>query len=466
MGCCSFFKSACKHLFIGVTLAIIAGILYRKYETQPGEPFALLRSDATLKWPAANYSRVRLTDYQQPDRFFFQWWNYLIYDPETKEHWNIIYQVTDFPDYTNRSNEARVSLAYFRGQELLTAVTDLFPLNLLEMEGGMNLTHSRRDGTFFSHRALTDDLIELKAVFPQTAHREAVEWSLNINRRHGVFLAGDMENPTSPVCLTTSSLYSYHSRADGFVQIGDKKVYDRHGKDSLPTYGAGSWGCDLPQGEPAIEYPWSWLWLVVPEGSFGAKKDIAIVIADGRFQTKGPLGDIYGGYGLLGYGDSLLHAGRQSQLWHNTSFQVAMQSSASEGYMKLLQVDRGDWSDFTDAYGTARLPLRQNFTFASSVFQVQVNFTSTIGDYFRAPVVIERQGQVALYSDFRAVGVPAHISIICNDVRQAGLTSEFGDVEGPVTVYDGVAPGTVEFAYAPPVDMDVWAQVERKKNGW
>jgi hypothetical protein len=41
------------------------------------------------------------------DRFFFQWWNFLIYDAETHDHWTIVYHTTKYSKAANYSDYAR-----------------------------------------------------------------------------------------------------------------------------------------------------------------------------------------------------------------------------------------------------------------------------------------------------------------------------------------------------------------------
>jgi hypothetical protein len=75
-------------------------------------------------------------------------------------------------------------------------------------------------------------------------------------------------------------------------------------------------------------------------------------------------------------------------------------------------VDRSQWATFTDVHGSARVPLRQRFRFASDVYEFDVDFHSTVDQYFRAPVSIETDGKARVFSDFRAVGVNSHVVVV------------------------------------------------------
>jgi hypothetical protein len=56
-------------------------------------------------------------EYHRSDRFFFQWWNYLVFDAQTRDHWNLIYQLTEFSSKFEgglNMSEGSTSMAHFK----------------------------------------------------------------------------------------------------------------------------------------------------------------------------------------------------------------------------------------------------------------------------------------------------------------------------------------------------------------
>lgn len=125
----------------------------------------------------------------------------------------------------------------------------------------------------------------------------------------------------------------------------------------------------------------------------------------GRFGIGFPLYDVYGGYGAVGLPGNkhisgrfakvrftLLHhhtafcqsssptsRHRPEQMFHNTSFEVPVQSSASDGILRHLDVKRSQWTEFVDDIGSAMIPLRQEFSMITRHYSVLVDFHSTVG---------------------------------------------------------------------------------------
>lgn len=99
-------------------------------------------------------------------------------------------------------------------------------------------------------------------------------------------------------------------------------------------------------------------------------------------------------------------------------------------------------------FGEARIPLRQVFNVETEELEARIDFQSEIDQYFRAPVRLEKELRLRVFSDFRAVGVQTHVFL-----RERGT--------GKV-LFDGIVRtrNALEYAYEPDVDLD-----EMKKYG-
>lgn len=150
-----------------------------------------------------------------------------------------------------------------------------------------------------------------------------------------------------------------------------------------------------------------------------------------------------------------------------------MQSSASDGILRHLDVKRSQWTEFVDDIGSAMIPLRQEFSMVTRHYSVLVDFHSTVGvppcppllcftghhnalvdgltgivvqvnQYFRLPaVVVSDDGTVNVFSDFRAVGVRAHVVV--------------EETSTGTVVYDDwtSVANAVEYAYEAPLDEEL-----------
>lgn len=115
------------------------------------------------------------------------------------------------------------------------------------------------------------------------------------------------------------------------------------------AYAAGSWGCQLPNGRPAVDYPWTWFWLSIPGDQTPSGEDIGIVMGTARFQSGVPLlNDIYGGFSTVGVG-SRMWTSRFATVNHGGSVELPLLGSASDGRLENFTVTHGEWSECVTA---------------------------------------------------------------------------------------------------------------------
>ena len=206
------------------------------------------------------------------------------------------------------------------------------------------------------------------------------------------------------------------------------------------AYAAGSWGCQLPTGDPPIEHPWTWFWLVLPGADPAGADDVGLVGGTARFAT--PIGPIEGGYayaggvpdGAAGGGGRHHYSTRYARLFHRTPAELLLQATSSDGHFMSYTVEQDEWATFRDEVGEARVPLRQTFRFQSAAHDFVVDFRPTIDQYFRAPVVFGGE----LFSDFRAVGAKTRVTIRARPTGEVLVDTEVDTMNA------------VEFAYVTP----------------
>jgi len=249
------------------------------------------------------------------------------------------------------------------------------------------------------------------------------------------------------MCVVVSTLFGYNSEVEGTITYGSK-VYQISRTSRYRAYSAGSWGCDLPSGSPAVDYPWSWFWLIVPNAD--PRKDIGMVFGTARFQKIGPVSDLLGGFGLVGMGDDLarghgLQSMKFAKILHNTSLEFPLQASASDGYFSAYRWSYDNWATFTDEFGTAQIPLNQYYYAETQHYSYRIDWYSTLDQYFRAPVMLEKNLNLRVFSDFRAVGVKAHVVI----------ATKADGVNPPKILFDNTVDtmNALEFAYESAIDL-------------
>lgn len=401
MRCCTLVVGAVA----AALLAAVAPLAVRYAGLGDGQRFAVMTAHAAIDRPALVHSRLRSSEVRRSaEQEYFQWWNFVVFDADTRHSYSIYYGVHLPAREGNGSRyEAygKVGVAHMGGSpaRVLNGGKDIVPLSRVRTSGHMDFEVLGEDGAVVhSMRAVDDDTYRLVGRLEDPPLR----WDLTVRRVNGYFGASDQEDPNQ--CLLTSTLFGYHSTAEGTVEsLGDALAVEA-ASPRFRAYAAGSWGCALPTGDPPIEHPWTWFWLVVPGETPAA--DVGICAGTGRFAS--PVGPFEGGYAIAGGvpGEGA-YSTRYISLFDRTPAQFLLQASSSDGHFRSYSVEQHDWANFTDEVGTDPVPLRQHFRWSSERHDFSVDFRATLDQYFRAPVVINGM----LFSDFRAVGVRAHVEI-------------------------------------------------------
>jgi hypothetical protein len=446
--------------FVAIAAMGIAFLVFRAYTIPVRQQFALMNEHSVSTAPDGSFNRNRMMEINfAHNDSFYQWWNFLVFDAKTRDHFNIMYAISVprddelvqlagastvlSPQQKMQRARVRVSIAHLRGSKNIAAAKSHVycaknswdtsdPHAMSEACAASNaqtveLHRHRNAHVKFSNRYdmhVYLDGSERHALVEQDdgsycirgsmeaaemigdADTNTISWDMCMKRQHGHY--NGVKKDATKSCAIASNLFGYNSVVQGYVESAGER-YDIDSSARFRAYAAGSWGCMLPTGDPAIDHPWTWLWLVIP-GETPAD-DISFCAGTARFEMPA-VGPISGGYGVanvpasLGVADghfSIQHA----TLWHNTSLQLTVEASSSDEYFSLLKVTQHDWSVFTDQFGDADVPLRQTFTFVSKNYRVVLDFFPTLDQYFRAPLVHNDR----IFSDFRAVGVKTHVTI-------------------------------------------------------
>lgn len=159
--------------------------------------------------------------------FFFQWWNYLVYDSQTDDHFNIIYQVTDYAPASSRSDVASVSVVHMRGSRTLATASMDIPLAQLEVVGDLGLVYRAADGSIpFRQEVIDDATYRLYAEFPadKVSTGQPLGWELTFHRIHGMYGGQDQEEGNkAELCFIVSTLFAHNSRVQGVFRSAEQE---------------------------------------------------------------------------------------------------------------------------------------------------------------------------------------------------------------------------------------------------
>ena len=505
-----------------------------------GRPFSVITQQTIVDRPSNFHSRYRGPDYiDQYDRFFFQWWNFLVYDAETNDHWTVVYHTTKFSKAANYSDYASTSMIHKQGSAAREHAHDAVPLADLIHTKDWDLGLRKKDGSV-PHRMtiIDDDTYNVIADMPpsKTSNGQRIAWNLTFHRVHGMYSGSDSEEGNKDHCAVVSTLFGYHSKVSGWISSGSEKwefgVEGAAGK-RFRAYAAGSWGCKLPSGSPALAYPWTWFWLVIPSQPASASgpgnPDIGMAMGTAKFQLNNTLlGDLYGGYASVGITSDESVAGAQREdaiitsnlaiLRANDSLglEVPLAKVSTDGYLRRFELGYEDWSVWSDSQGAFEVPLVQTYDVESRLYRFQLRFESRPEQYFRCPVVLEREvtpsliaeataaatqakqdtlaavaaiRRLQVFSDYRAVGVRTHVQIWkrSNTPEEIQALRKLPDSASAIAaavpppagvnatqwiegawqrvVYEGVVTtmNALEYAYESPLDSDVFNTFVQKQ---
>ncbi|MEX2755259.1 MAG: hypothetical protein Q6365_007670, partial [Candidatus Sigynarchaeota archaeon] len=231
------------------------------------------------------------------------------------------------------------------------------------------------------------------------SNSSTVTWDLDVYRLVGWYGQHDMEDLIKRCGVISWNTYAYDSEVNGSIWINSTR-YDIDRSPRFRIYCDMNWGETFPHGDPAIEHMWGWFYTGQPDGT--PSRDFSIIAGIGRSDTTIGFGNPFHGKFASLYLHGQRIGARQGRIFDNPQDSGAIVfQRATDGNCHVFHVDRGDWIDYTDAFGTARIPLTQIVTIETETKRVVMTFHSKASHYNR--LLFPTDGYV--FSDFEGLGV-------------------------------------------------------------
>eukprot|EP00697_Spironema_sp_BW2_P016129 gnl/Spiro4/7251_TR3790_c0_g1_i2.p1 gnl/Spiro4/7251_TR3790_c0_g1~~gnl/Spiro4/7251_TR3790_c0_g1_i2.p1 ORF type:complete len:465 (-),score=81.46 gnl/Spiro4/7251_TR3790_c0_g1_i2:85-1443(-) len=399
-----------------------------------------------IREPPSIHQRYRRHEYPS-DKPFFQWWYFCAKDLETNRYWFWVYATIDSP--TGSWSEGAIvifgEVDKSSGNTSRLFRYEKFPLSAMDVKGNFSVTISPPDdnGAFRIEELPSDPNGRLRlrltgrmthpsnVWFAQNISNDTpIIWNVTLERQYGWYGQHAMEVPDHLWGDIMWNTYAHTSLVEGTIQIGTNVNQLVH-SPRFRIYGDMNWGIQFPQppssSPKSLDYAWGWYSFVKPSADGNMAKDIGIVAGTGLTEVGFPFYSMLGQFadvrlGALSADIDFVEIGLE-QL---TPFAVNV-SLTTDGSVSAFRVDRSAWTQFSDEFGTALIPLQQIVTLGSSHYTVVMNFTSALSDYNRLPFPLE--GSVC--SDFEALGV--HVELSVSDAKSGkqllAITTESGGLE-------------------------------------
>jgi len=420
------------------------------------QPFALVTKHSADSEHITFDARNVVDEWTNENSPFIQWWNYIVYDSVRDITITIVYKYSRFSKIANRTAIAGVGLRVARGAETLAGASIEYPMSEVAHRENVQLELRDEKGELlFLHEFVDDKTSHLKGYFDSslTDHGAPISYDLHLYRIYGVTVGNDtMEidktNDPKSCKLMSSVVHDASAEVEGYVNVEYQELFRFERTPRFRSYGGSSRGCILPSGAPAVEYPWFWVWVVLP-GENGPEGDFMYIYGDGRFQDEPIVSPIFGSYSIIGFPNNSREVitAREVLLRHEQSLQIPLFRSASHGKFRRIYVEKDDWREFEDDYGKAKLPYHALFVTETDTFKAEVEVHIPASSYYRLPLMIERNGVPRMYSDFRAVAMDVHVRAWRRDTQSGEMVLTVDKQTNTLNV--------LEYAYEAPMNVDL-----------
>ena len=197
--------------------------------------------------------------------------------------------------------------------------------------------------------------------------------------------------------------YSHTAEVEGTARIGDNEYVVKK-ETSTRAYGDCNWGEDMPSSPPdqtpSDKYAWGWYYVNIP--SENKSQDLSIIAGTGVSYEDALLRTMDGRFCDIRLDDRTHVELRLVKVWDLTM------DSCNDGQLHQFNVERSNWVNITDSFGTATVPLRQFVTLESDTYLITMDFNSFITNYNRLLFLFTDY----VFSDFEALGFSTHLLII------------------------------------------------------
>ncbi|CAF1078110.1 unnamed protein product [Didymodactylos carnosus] len=197
--------------------------------------------------------------------------------------------------------------------------------------------------------------------------------------------------------------YSHAAEIEGKVKIGGAEFIVEKG-NTTRAYGDSNWGemmpSSPPEQKPSAKYAWGWYYLNIP--SDDKSQELSIIAGTGLSYADALLRTMDGRFCDIRL-DGKTHVElRMIQVWELTF------DSCNDGNLYRFDVERSNWTNITDSFGNATIPLRQLVTLESDSYLITMDFNSIITNYNRLLFPFTDY----VFSDFEGLGVSTNLLII------------------------------------------------------
>jgi hypothetical protein len=390
--------------------------------TDPSK-IVLLARDGVVQ-PASYHQRYRRAEFDM-NKPFFQWWYFAIKDHKNKRYFAFDYSMSDcVSDLTNEGSYVLFAIVDKANGKNFQKIEN-YPLENFKVERDFDVTISNNENVDFELKVINDDTYHVRGKMRNPSNvwfadgcdpGVYIEWDLTIYRNYGWYGQQDIQNITKSTGLINWNTYAHDSEVEGTIRIGDT-TYTIERNEDFRAYCDMNWGINFPEGKPSIDFPWGWYHVNVPNSD--PKKDLSIIAGIGRhnlstaLETEGNSTQL----SIPGMGkfadirlDSNTHIGVRSIIMSPFSVQDTGTPgfvTTNDGIVKIFKVERGNWADYNDSVGPAKIPLNQKITIETSHYKTVMDFQSKIGDYNRLMFPHEDY----IFSDFEALGVAVHVVV-------------------------------------------------------
>lgn len=147
-----------------------------------GIPFAFITNKTIINQPANVHSRWRFNDYKSRDTYFFQWWNFLVYDSLTHNHWTLVYHTSKYSSNAGLEDYGSVSMIHRTGPQHQTWANDKVPLTSVHHSNDWDLDYTKQEEGVkvvpYRMYVIDDDTYRIEAKFDKqyTCRSVSVSW--------------------------------------------------------------------------------------------------------------------------------------------------------------------------------------------------------------------------------------------------------------------------------------------------
>lgn len=376
--------------------------------------------------PRASFQKSREEAFANTGNAFFDWYYVYVRDVQERKAWGVTIAMTRCANGNGAAclyeNAWGCFLEVLPGQAAAQYV-ERWPLSAWNAStttqqatitgGAWTRLSIASDGPDGSHISLRGRLGSKEAVWRSEGGlgEHALQFDLKLTRRAGWFGESwieDLHLDRKSGAIMWSP-YAHQATVTGTITArGATHVL---GADAarFRAYADSNWGSTMPRPPPrgqSINYPWGWYYAARPHAD--PAKDVSIICGAGRTWLGLLPSSLNGRLCDLRLGTTL-----RLSLWAWTFDRLggATASWASDGggqKVNTFDIRRSDWADWADAYGTARVPMRQELRIATGGHRVELNYTAARNTTARLLFALQDD----LFSDFETLGATVSVRVV------------------------------------------------------